>query len=172
MPHNFKCLHKSWTRQISKHYWLLLVLWIFVVFWSILHSDCIINIIGYVRPIRTLQSRTTSHSLSPRKIKSSNQHRRNHPPIQNPQKSHRTHQPRPWNLRQSHGKNRPTAMYCFPNAEVETSDPNGPFLKTEFNRDGDSYRSPLSNKYFPESEGYLPQGELRRIEEIGNVLFA
>jgi hypothetical protein len=63
-------------------------------------------------------------------------------------------------------------MYCLPNAEVETSDPNGPFLKTEFNRDGDSYRSPLSNKYFPESEGYLPQGELRRIEEIGNVLFA
>ena len=63
-------------------------------------------------------------------------------------------------------------MYCLPNTELETSDPNGPFLKTEFNRDGDSYRSPLSNKYFPESEGYLPQGELRRIEEIGNVLFA
>ena len=63
-------------------------------------------------------------------------------------------------------------MYCLPYTEVETSDPNGPFLKTEFNRDGDSYRSPLSNKYFPESEGYLPQGELRRIEEIGNVLFA
>ncbi len=56
-------------------------------------------------------------------------------------------------------------------AEVEHSDPLGPFLKTEFNRDGDAYRSPLSNKYFPESEGYQPHGDLRRIEEIGNVLF-
>jgi hypothetical protein len=55
---------------------------------------------------------------------------------------------------------------------VDTSDPLGPFLKTEFNRDGDAYRSPLSNKYFPESEGYLPKGELRGIEEIGNVLFS
>lgn len=55
--------------------------------------------------------------------------------------------------------------------EVESSDPQGPFLKTEFNRDGDSYRSPLSNKYFPSAEGYVPHGELRRIEEVGNVLF-
>lgn len=57
-------------------------------------------------------------------------------------------------------------------SEIEDADPDHPFLKTEFNRDGDSYRSPITNSYYPESEGgYVPTGELRKIEELGNVLF-
>ena len=37
--------------------------------------------------------------------------------------------------------------------EVEIDSKNGrEFLKCEYNRDGDAYRSPWSNKYFPESE--------------------
>ena len=39
---------------------------------------------------------------------------------------------------------------------------NRDFLKCEYNRDGDSYRSPWSNKYYPEASGeaVYPSNEL------------
>lgn len=56
-------------------------------------------------------------------------------------------------------------------------DPEGKFLCCEFNRDGDSYRSPFSNQYFPPSEEgeedtmkQIPK-ELRIIEEELNKIF-
>lgn len=54
-------------------------------------------------------------------------------------------------------------------------DPLGEFLCCEFNRDGDSYRSPYTNKYFPEPEEeeemkQIPQ-ELRNLEEKLNKVF-
>ena len=64
-------------------------------------------------------------------------------------------------------------------AEVPTTickdDPRGTFLCCEFNRDGDSYRSPLSNKYFPAPEDesemkYLPEN-LRDLEIKFNRVF-
>jgi capping protein beta len=59
------------------------------------------------------------------------------------------------------------------NSEIDNSDPNLPFLKTEFNRDGDSYRSPHSNIYHPPTQGgYTPQGTFRQLEELGNILFS
>jgi hypothetical protein len=45
--------------------------------------------------------------------------------------------------------------------KVCMDDPKGEFIMCEQNRDGDSYRSPLSNKYFPETEdGKLPSEPL------------
>ena len=47
------------------------------------------------------------------------------------------------------------------------------FIKTEFNRDGDEYRSPYSNIYFPPTtaENYIPSSTLREFEVKGNQLF-
>lgn len=48
----------------------------------------------------------------------------------------------------------------------------GPFIKCEQNRDGDSYRSPHSNKYYPNiSDGTYPSSELRKLEEKLNFIF-
>jgi len=45
------------------------------------------------------------------------------------------------------------------------------FLKSEYNRDGDSYRSPWSNEYFPEIETeFYPNEQLRRYEQIANLM--
>ena len=54
--------------------------------------------------------------------------------------------------------------------KVNNSDPLGPFIECDINKDGDSYRSPWSNKYFPdiESSKYLPN-ELRQLEEKLNT---
>ena len=54
---------------------------------------------------------------------------------------------------------------------INTSDPLGPFIESEYNRDEDSYRSPWSNTYFPkkESNKHLPK-ELRSLEEKINKL--
>jgi len=38
------------------------------------------------------------------------------------------------------------------------------FLLCDYNRDGDSYRSPWSNKYFPSASGVLPSKETRDLE--------
>ena len=53
------------------------------------------------------------------------------------------------------------------------------FLKCEYNKDGDSYRSPWTNKYFPEivieegeEEPIYPSGELREMEVKANAVFA
>eukprot|EP00697_Spironema_sp_BW2_P003592 gnl/Spiro4/14788_TR7971_c0_g1_i1.p1 gnl/Spiro4/14788_TR7971_c0_g1~~gnl/Spiro4/14788_TR7971_c0_g1_i1.p1 ORF type:complete len:293 (+),score=60.77 gnl/Spiro4/14788_TR7971_c0_g1_i1:57-881(+) len=45
------------------------------------------------------------------------------------------------------------------------------FLKCEFNRDFDSFRSPWTNQYFPAYAGILPSDELRRVEEQLNHVF-
>lgn len=46
------------------------------------------------------------------------------------------------------------------------------FLICDYNRDGDSYRSPWSNNYFPRLEdGTLPSERLRQMEVEGNSAF-
>lgn len=55
--------------------------------------------------------------------------------------------------------------------KINNSDPLGPFIECENTKDGDSYRSPWSNNYFPpiESDKLLPK-ELRELEEKINQL--
>ena len=56
--------------------------------------------------------------------------------------------------------------------KVCTDDPKGEFIMCEQNRDSDSYRSPLSNQYFPATEdGKLPSEPLRKLEELLNKMF-
>ena len=49
------------------------------------------------------------------------------------------------------------------------------FLKCEYNRDGDSYRSPWSNRYFPEDavsgEAIYPSSDLLSLEQKFNDIF-
>jgi len=46
------------------------------------------------------------------------------------------------------------------------------FLLCDYNRDGDSYRSPWSNQYFPPNEdGVLPTSQLRKMESEANEIF-
>lgn len=46
------------------------------------------------------------------------------------------------------------------------------FVLCDYNRDGDSYRSPWSNEYFPAvDEGFLPSKSLREMEVGANNLF-
>lgn len=55
---------------------------------------------------------------------------------------------------------------------VSNDDPKGEFIKCEQNREGDSYRSPHSNKYFPPTdEGRYPSPKLRELEERLNTMF-
>ncbi len=43
------------------------------------------------------------------------------------------------------------------------------FLNSEFNKDGDSFRSPLSNQYFPNNEGHrILSNEFRELEKYLN----
>ena len=63
-------------------------------------------------------------------------------------------------------------IHNFPlKMRINTSDPLGPFIESEHNKDGDSYRSPWCNKYFPDKESnkHLPK-ELRLLEEKINEL--
>ena len=54
---------------------------------------------------------------------------------------------------------------------INTSDSIGSFITSEFNHDGDSYRSPWSNEYFPTTEGHkLLPNELRELEVRLNKL--
>eukprot|EP00899_Mesostigma_viride_P016646 jgi/Mesvir1/24983/Mv16946-RA.1 len=49
---------------------------------------------------------------------------------------------------------------------------NQDFLVCDYNRDGDSYRSPWSNEYFPPlPDGALPPAKLRALEVEANALF-
>ena len=52
-------------------------------------------------------------------------------------------------------------------------DVKGEFIMCEQNRDGDNYRSPISNKYFPETEegAKYPSAPLRKLEETLNKMF-
>jgi len=46
------------------------------------------------------------------------------------------------------------------------------FILCDYNRDGDSYRSPWSNQYFPPQEdGFLPSSALRKMEVEANDIF-
>lgn len=57
--------------------------------------------------------------------------------------------------------------------KVCTEDLKGNFIQCEQNRDGDSYRSPFSNKYFPpaEADAKYPSPPLRKLEEKLNKMF-
>lgn len=56
----------------------------------------------------------------------------------------------------------------------QDTNPAKPFLKHEYNRDGDSYRSPWSNNYFPASPeaSFYPSDQLRQMEIKANEVFA
>jgi capping protein beta len=55
---------------------------------------------------------------------------------------------------------------------VSREDSLGDFIKSEFNCEFDSYRSPHSNKYFPPRENAkFPPSELRELEIILNKIF-
>jgi len=46
------------------------------------------------------------------------------------------------------------------------------YVLCDYNRDGDSYRSPWSNEYFPPmADGFLPSKHLRELEVTANSLF-
>jgi len=46
------------------------------------------------------------------------------------------------------------------------------FILCDYNRDGDSYRSPWSNTYFPpQDDGFLPSQQLRKMEMEANDIF-
>lgn len=101
------------------------------------------------------------------------QSRADHAALQNPQEPDRTDHARSQHRGQPHGEDRPPPLYPSPlTPEIEHADPDRPFLKTEFNRDGDSYRSCLTNAYHPSAEGYTPSPQFRRAEEVANDLFA
>mmetsp|Transcript_74856 Transcript_74856/g.86900 ORF Transcript_74856/g.86900 Transcript_74856/m.86900 type:complete len:278 (+) Transcript_74856:18-851(+) len=57
--------------------------------------------------------------------------------------------------------------------EVLTDEKNGlPYIKSEYNRDGDSYRSPHSNEYYPPiDKPLLPSPALREMEQKAMPLF-
>jgi capping protein beta len=49
---------------------------------------------------------------------------------------------------------------------------NKKFIKCDYNRDGDSYRSPWSNQFFPDIEdGFMPPDSLREQELSANRVF-
>jgi capping protein beta len=60
-------------------------------------------------------------------------------------------------------------------SEICNNDSKGEFLTCEYNRDGDSYRSPISNTYFPSpSNGdqlLMPSPKLRDMEVVFNKTF-
>lgn len=56
--------------------------------------------------------------------------------------------------------------------KVCNDDPKGPFIMCEQNRDGDSYRSPISNQFFPpENDVKFPSADLRELEIKLNKMF-
>ena len=56
--------------------------------------------------------------------------------------------------------------------KVCKDDPKGEFIMCEQNRDGDSYRSPISNQYFPATDdAKYPSAPLRQLEETLNKMF-
>ncbi len=65
-------------------------------------------------------------------------------------------------------------MSLFTEVEMDTAPGGGAmFIKCEYNRDGDSYRSPWSNSYFPEAgEGAnYPSENLVALERKANEVF-
>lgn len=55
---------------------------------------------------------------------------------------------------------------------ISNDDPKGEFICCEHNRDGDSYRSPISNTYYPpQDDARYPSKSLRSLEEKLNTIF-
>jgi capping protein beta len=66
-----------------------------------------------------------------------------------------------------------TFLFVMP-VEMEIDEEAGrEFLKCEYNRDGDAYRSPWTNKYYPLSgeDHVYPSAELRALEVKANEVF-
>ena len=58
--------------------------------------------------------------------------------------------------------------------EIEVDSVDGrQFLKCEYNRDGDAYRSPWTNKYFPQaaSDSIYPSPDLLQLEQKANEVY-
>lgn len=57
--------------------------------------------------------------------------------------------------------------------KVFKDDPAGPYIMCEQNRDGDCYRSPITNRYnpLPDEDAKYPSKELRELEEKLNKMF-
>lgn len=57
--------------------------------------------------------------------------------------------------------------------QVETDPENGKlYIVCDYNRDGDSHRSPWSNNYYPTiDDGFFPNDKLRQLETEFNILF-
>lgn len=71
----------------------------------------------------------------------------------------------------------PSVSYCrfLLSTEVAIDESNTKeYLKHEYNRDGESYRSPWSNQYFPPSPdaSFYPSADLLRMEQKANGLWA
>ena len=59
-----------------------------------------------------------------------------------------------------------------PLEEAKCKDTGRAYLLCDYNRDGDSHRSPWSNKYDPPiDDGFVPSEKLRRLEVEANTLF-
>ena len=59
-----------------------------------------------------------------------------------------------------------------PLEEAKCTDTGRAYLLCDYNRDGDSHRSPWSNKYDPPiDDGFVPSEKLRRLEVEANTLF-
>ena len=59
-----------------------------------------------------------------------------------------------------------------PLEEAKCTDTGRAYLLCDYNRDGDSHRSPWSNKYdLPIDDGFVPSEKLRRLEVEANTLF-
>lgn len=55
--------------------------------------------------------------------------------------------------------------------EIDPANNRG-FILCDYNRDGDSYRSPWTNKYIPAfPDGFLPSEKLRKMEIVANDIF-
>ena len=67
---------------------------------------------------------------------------------------------------------RDISKYLLTPLVINESDSLGYFLNSDFNKDGDSFRSPWSNEYFPNNEGHrILSNELRELEKHLNKLF-
>src|SRR4051794_11447181 len=60
----------------------------------------------------------------------------------------------------------------LPLKTMEDTDAGQTFVLCDYNRDGDSFRSPWSNQYFPPIEdGLMPSEDLRKMEQLANFVF-
>ena len=70
----------------------------------------------------------------------------------------------------------PAVFFCFPREKMCFFSSRRDFLLCDYNRDGDSYRSPWTNTYFPPIQdpidnGFFPSEYLRKLETDMNDAF-